>query len=65
MVGLPKIQPTHGFPLGIQRFLELEQKVSDIEKTLDLMRKLVQANNDNLRAILEAIERETNGKTSN
>jgi hypothetical protein len=50
--------------LGAQRFLELEQKVSDIEKILELMRELVQANNASLQSILEAIERE-NGKASN
>lgn len=52
------VQPQHGFPLGIQRFLELEQRVSDLEKTLELMRELVQANNANLQGILDAINRE-------
>lgn len=52
---LPHIQPPHGFPLGIQRFLELEQRVSDLEKTLEIMRDLVQTNNASLQGILDAI----------
>lgn len=52
------IQPPHGFPLGIQRFLELEQRVSDLEKTNEIMRELVQKNNENLQAILDAINQE-------
>ena len=58
MTGLPKIQPPHGFPLGIQRFLELEQRVSDLEKTNEIMRELVQENNKNLQGILDAINAE-------
>lgn len=61
---LPKIQPPHGFPLGIQRFLELEQRVSDIEKTMEIMRELVTENNKSLQAILDAIRKE-NGTATN
>ncbi len=57
------INPTQPINLGAQRFLQLEQRVSDLEKTLEIMKELVQANNANLQGILDAIERE-NGKAS-
>jgi Fe-S-cluster formation regulator IscX/YfhJ len=41
---------------GTLRFLKLEQKVSDLEKTLDDMKDLIRANNATLQAIMDAIE---------
>lgn len=52
------VQPPNGFPLGINRFLKLEQRVSDIEKNLETMITLVKTNNDSLQSILDAIEKE-------
>lgn len=56
------ITPPGGFQLGIQRFLELEQRVSDIEKTLEIMKELLHTNNESLQGILDAVERENAGK---
>ena len=51
------------FTLGNQRFLELEQRVSDIEKALEDIKELARANNASLQAILDAIEKE-NGRSN-
>lgn len=44
--------------LGAQRFLMLEQKVADMEKTLELMREMLNANNETLQAIMDAVNAE-------
>ena len=49
------------YNLGNQRFLALEQRVSDLEKILDAMKELLNANNTTLQAIMDAIEKERNG----
>jgi len=51
-------QPANPLPLGAKRFLELEQKVSDIEKTMEIMREMLHVNNETLQSIMDAIERE-------
>lgn len=56
-------KPQQIFPLGIQRFLELEQRVSDLEKLILEVKHLVLANNKNLQEIIDALEQE-NGKAS-